>query len=62
MGQLGHNDFESRKTPLRIKSLSEKKVTAIGLGEDFSIALGLTMPIAELKKVENILNETPQTS
>jgi hypothetical protein len=60
VGQLGLNDFDSRKTPLRIKSLSEKKVTAIGLGDDFSIALGLTMPISELKKVENIISETPQ--
>ena len=44
VGQLGQGDFQPRQTPQRIKHLEGKKVTSIGLGEDFAIALGLTMP------------------
>ena len=44
VGQLGHGDFTPRQTPKRVKQLEGKKVTQIALGEDFCIALGLTLP------------------
>lgn len=52
MGQLGHGDFKQRETPARIKTLEGKKVTAIGLGEDFIVALGLTLPFADLTSMK----------
>jgi len=51
VGQLGHGDFNSRQTPARIKNLEGKKVTSIGLGDDFVIALGLTLPQKEYEKL-----------
>lgn len=44
VGQLGHGDFISRQTPQRVKNLEGKKVTSMAIGDDFVIALGLTMP------------------
>jgi hypothetical protein len=41
----------SRQTPARIKNLEGKKVTSIGLGDDFVIALGLTLPQKEYEKL-----------
>ena len=51
MGQLGHSDFVPRSTPQRVRQLEGKKVTSIGLGEDFCIALGLTLPQHEYAKL-----------
>ena len=51
VGQLGHGDFMSRQTPQRIKQLDGKKVTQVGLGDDFSIALGLTLPQREYERL-----------
>lgn len=51
VGQLGHGDFKPRQTPQRVKYLEGKKVTSIGLGEDFCIALGLTLPQHEYAKL-----------
>jgi Regulator of chromosome condensation (RCC1) repeat len=51
MGQLGHGDFQARETPQRIKNLIDKQVTAIGLGFDFCVALGQTLPTAEIVKL-----------
>ena len=51
VGQLGHGDFQPRQTPQRIKQLEGKKVSSIGLGEDFVIALGLTMPQKEYERL-----------
>ena len=42
-GQLGLADFESRKAPQRIKALQGRHVTQIGLGDDFAVAIGLTL-------------------
>ena len=60
VGQLGHGDFNPRQTPQRVKHLEGKKVTSLGLGEDFAIALGLTMPQKEyerLAKANGILKQ-----
>ena len=51
VGQLGHGDFLPRQTPQRVKQLEGKRVTQIGLGEDFVIALGLTLPQQEYAKL-----------
>jgi hypothetical protein len=51
VGQLGHGDFTIRQTPARIKNLEGKKVTSIGVGDDFVIALGLTLPQKEYEKL-----------
>ena len=51
LGSLGHGDSQPRQTPTRIKTLEEKKVTAVGLGDDFAIALGLTLPFTELRRI-----------
>ena len=44
VGQLGHGDFTTRMAPTKVKQLANKKVTQVGLGDDFCIALGLTLP------------------
>lgn len=46
-GQLGHGDYVERATPERIDSLDGKRVTQIALGNEFVLALGLTMPHRE---------------
>ena len=51
VGQLGHGDFLPRQTPQRVKQLEGKRVTQIGLGEDFVIALGLMLPQQEYAKL-----------
>jgi hypothetical protein len=51
VGQLGHGEFVPRQTPARIKSLEGKRVTSVGVGEDFVIALGLTLPQKEYDKL-----------
>ena len=52
VGQLGHGDVNPRQTPQRVKSLEGKKVTQIALGDDFTIALGLTLPCVEINRLE----------
>lgn len=51
VGQLGHGDFTPRQTPHRIRHLEGKKVTQVGLGDDFVIALGLTLPQTEYARL-----------
>ena len=51
VGQLGHGDFNPRQTPQRVKTLEGKKVTSIGVGNDFVIALGMTLPQREYEKI-----------
>jgi alpha-tubulin suppressor-like RCC1 family protein len=46
-GQLGHGDFTTRSTPARVKSLEGKKVTSVGVGDEFIICLGRSMPQKE---------------
>jgi hypothetical protein len=48
---LGHGDFQTQEAPTKIKTLEEKQVTAISVGDDFCIALGLTLPFSELLKI-----------
>jgi ABC-type enterochelin transport system permease subunit len=38
--------------PFLIEYIAEKKVTKIGLGDNFTIALGLTHPVVALKKLK----------
>lgn len=52
-GQLGHGDYHPRQTPNRVKDLNGKRVTQIAIGDDFMIALGLTLPNEELQKLAN---------
>lgn len=49
-GQLGHGDYKSRATPERIDALDGKRVSQIAIGNDFVIALGLTLPQREYTK------------
>lgn len=65
VGQLGHGDFMSRQTPQRVKQLEGKRVTQLGLGDDFAIALGLTLPQTEYAKLaanNGVLKQRPSTS
>ena len=50
MGQLGHGDFKPRETPSHIKTLNDKQITCIGLGDDFVVALGKTFPFSEIER------------
>jgi alpha-tubulin suppressor-like RCC1 family protein len=62
-GQLGHSDYKERATPERIDSLDGKRVSAIAVGYEFVIALGLTMPQKEYEKLakqsSGILKQNP---
>ena len=51
VGQLGHGDFNPRQTPQRVRHLEGKRVTMVGLGDDFCIALGLTLPSKEINRL-----------
>lgn len=51
MGQLGHGDFQTQEAPKKIKTLEDKRVTAISVGDDYCIGLGLTLPFSELVKI-----------
>ena len=50
LGQLGHGDYKSRATPERLDGLDEKRVTQTALGNEFVVALGLTLPQKEYVK------------
>ena len=51
VGQLGHGDFTPLQAPKRVAQLVGKKVTQVGLGDDFAIALGLTLPQCEYARL-----------
>lgn len=65
-GQLGHGDYKERPTPERIESLDGKRVTQIAVGNEFVIALGLTMPQKEYEKLakknSGILRQNPSVA
>ena len=44
VGQLGHGDVIPRMAPSRVKTLTDRKVTGIGIGDNFCITLGRTLP------------------
>lgn len=65
VGQLGHGDLNPRQTPQRLKALEGKKVTQLATGDDFLIALGLTLPCFELDRLaksNGILRLKPEKS
>lgn len=49
-GQLGQRDCIQRATPHRVEALDGKRVTQIATGNEFVVALGLTLPLKELDK------------
>ena len=57
-GQLGHGDLKARATPERIDGLEGKRVSAIAVGHEFVVALGLTLPAKEYVKAAKMKNTT----
>ena len=55
-GQLGHGDYKERATPERIDGLDGKRVTHISVGNEFVVALGLTLPQKEYEKAAALKN------
>jgi alpha-tubulin suppressor-like RCC1 family protein len=43
-GELGSGDLKERSTPHINKNLSKRRVTNVGTGKNFVIALGETLP------------------
>jgi alpha-tubulin suppressor-like RCC1 family protein len=58
LGQLGLGDFNARQNPTKVNTLDNKRVTAIGLGEEFIIALGLTLPNTATLKLKQHSRKT----
>ena len=50
-GQLGQRDQIQRQTPHRVEALEGKRVTSISAGNDYVIALGLTLPLKDLENL-----------
>lgn len=48
-GQLGRGDYQSQKTPHRVKTIQKKYITQVAVGDDFAVALGQTFPIMRLQ-------------
>ena len=50
-GQLGQRDQIQRQTPHRVEALEGKRVTSISAGNEYVIALGLTLPLKDLENL-----------
>ena len=49
IGQLGHGDTVVKVVPQKVKAIQGKKVTGVGVGDDFVIALGRTLPQKDIQ-------------